>query len=563
MQNKKQYTKTWALILSFFFLLGSYYSKAQNEIQCKLEIDASIDDLISPAIQPGDTICLMAGMRGALYFKNITGTSEQPVVIINKGGQSIIDSDLAYGLKFVNCQYIKLSGAGDENYEYGIAIQNVSSGYGIGLESKSSDFEIEHLEISNTSVSGIVAKTDPDCTYTAVRDSFTMYNINIHDNYIHHTGNEGMYIGSSMFLGHYISECDTVLYPHIIDGVEIYNNRVEYTGWDAIQVGSALNNCNVHDNEIFKDSQAEISYQMSGIMINVGSTCDVYNNKIIDGKGTGIINQGTGGQKFFNNLIVNAGRDYDFEDQSKQQFGIFSKYAYIQKPDSTFHFYNNTIINPKSDGIRIMNSHSEINRIVNNIIINPGAYEFYANLGSTSYEANDAYLHNYLNSSPIYASNNIFQRSAKNQFFADTLTLDYHLTKESPAANWGFDLTSYGIVFDLDNNPRPFENYMDIGAFELQVLTPIVSIDKGDQNLKIYPNPAIDYIHLNFFLDKAQKLNISLIGLDGKETRLMQDVLFEQGKNEKTIALKAIHSGVYLLVLENDSKRMIQKVQKF
>lgn len=43
----------------------------------------------------------------------------------------------------------------------------------------------------------------------------------------------------------------------------------------------------------------------------------------------------------------------------------------------------------------------------------------------------------------------------------------------------------------------------------------------------------------------------------------MQDVLFEQGKNEKTIALKAIHSGVYLLVLENDSKRMIQKVQKF
>ncbi len=555
-KQKKALLSTLALT----FLLSSLNSIGQT-VNCDYEITPERSSITKIEFQPGDTICLMAGSRGDLYLKNITGTAENPIVIINKGGQSIINSDLSYGLKFAESKYVVISGSGDQNIEYGIYIQQVTNGNGLDIGNLSSDFEVEHIEISNTKTSGIVAKTEPNCIYLADRDNFTMFNVKIHHNYIHNTGNEGMYIGSSFFLGQ--SVCDSIQFPHIIDGVEIYNNRVEYTGWDAIQVGSAINSCNVHDNFIYKDSQAEALYQMSGIMINTGSSCHVYNNQVIDGKGTGISMHSTGGQKIFNNLIVNAGRDYLFDDQTKQKFGIFCKYTYIQAPDSSFHFYNNTIINPKSDGIRFMNDHSEKNRFINNIIINPGAYDYYKNLGSSDYEADDAYIHNYLDKAVIFSINNIFERSAKTQFFADTLSYDYHLTTKSPAVNTGYDLSVKGIVFDIENNSRPFGNYFDIGAYELQLLTSIFSIEQPNQKLMLSPNPASDFLNLNFHLDKAQLLNIKIVSIDGKEFPVNSSVFFLNGVNNTRISISHLPNANYIVVLYNESIQLTQIFQKY
>ena len=560
--NKKKQKKVFWSVLTLF-LLSSFNSQAQ--INCDYEINTTTSSITNIEFQAGDTLCLMAGTRGPLYLKNIIGTAEKPIVIINKGGQSIIDSDLTYGLKFAESKNIVISGAGDQNIKYGILIREVSNGSGLNIGGLSTDFEVENIEISNAKIVGIIAKTDPNCVYDADRPNFTMYNIKIHDNYIHDIGNEGMYIGSSFYLGQYISSCDKTFLPHIINGVEIYNNRVEYTGWDGIQVGSALYGCTIHDNQIYKDSQAEATYQMSGIIINTGSSCNVYNNTIIDGKGTGILNQGTGGQYFYNNLIINAGRDYDFEDQTlKQQFGIFSKYTYIQPPDSSFHFYNNTIINPKSDGIRFMNSHSENNRFINNIIINPGAYEFYENLGSVNYEAQDAYIHNYLDSSDdIFLSNNILERSSKEQLFADTLNYNYRLTSGSPAVNTGYNLSDKGITFDIENFTRPFDNYFDIGAYELQIITSTNTLATYNQSLKISPNPASDYLTLSFKLNKTQTLSLKLVNMEGKTFNLFSDETFTKGENTKYVSLNHLPKAKYIIVLYNETNRMIQNFQKF
>ncbi len=565
--NKRMRNILLKSFLGFLLLIESISLTAQTSIHCDYEIDTETNYIINPSYLPGDTVCIMPGLRGSLYLKEVIGLPDYPIVIINKGGQVIIDSDLdpesKYGIKFVESKNFVLSGAGDQNYTYGILLRDVPSGSGLSLESKSSDFEIDHIEISNIDNSGIVAKTDPDCSYTAVRDSFQMSNIKIHDNYIHDTGNEGMYIGSSFFLGQYIADCDTTLLPHIIDGVEIYNNRVEFTGWDAIQVGSALFNCTIHDNYIYSDSQAEEPFQMSGIRINAGSSCHVFNNKIINGKGTGIFNHGTGGQKIFNNLIVNAGYDYDFDNKStKKIHGIFSKYAYIYPADSTYHFYNNTIINPKNDGIRIMNSQAKNNRIINNLIINPGAYDYYENLGSTEVSADDAYIHNYLNENTLYSINNILERSSKNQFFADTIRNDYHLTTLSPAVNWGFDLSSYGIAFDLENKQRPFEYYFDIGAYELQLITPIVTLQNHNQEIKLFPNPANDFFHLSFYIDKSQTLSLKFVSLGGKEFFLEQNTYFAKGNNKKTLSIKKLPKGEYILMLYNKDIQFIQKILK-
>jgi hypothetical protein len=549
--------------LILLFLWMSFEGKTQSSIHCDFEIGPEISAITNQSFNPGDTLCLMDGNRGPLYLKNVLGTEEQPIVLINKDGQVLINSDLSYGLKFAQSKNIIISGSGNQNDTYGIAIQSVTQGSGLQIGDLSTNFEVEHLEIANVKITGIVAKTDPNCIYAADRANFTMYNVNIHDNYIHHTGNEGMYIGSSFFLGQYISDCDTTLFPHIIDGVQIYNNRVEYTGWDGIQVGSALYNCAVHDNAIYKDSQAEASYQMSGIIINPGSSCNVFNNRIIDGQGTGIINQGSGGQKIYNNLIVNAGRTFDFDNQTtEQEFGIFSKYAYILPPDSSFQFFNNTIINPKSDGIRFMNAHSENNLFINNIIINPGAYDYYKNLGSVNFEAQDAYIHNYLDMATITAHNNIFARSSKNQYFADTLNADYHLTAQSPAVNSGYNLSEKGITFDLENKSRPNGNDYDIGAYEFQIITGVDVRTSKSNPLKIQPNPAENYLNLKFYLKKDQKLSLKIISITGKEFPIFASEKFKAGENRRKISLSKLPKAVYILFLYNENKHFSQKFQK-
>ena len=93
---------------------------------------------------------------------------------------------------------------------------------------------------------------------------------------------------------------------HLLEGVRIYQNRIENTGWDSLQVGSATN-CEIRGNQILNDSQSRQAYQMGGIIINPGAQCEVFNNKIIDGEGPGIIDQGLGDNHIYNNLIVRPG----------------------------------------------------------------------------------------------------------------------------------------------------------------------------------------------------------------------------------------------------------------
>lgn len=549
------------LYITGFLIFFSGLMFAQKTINCDYIIDSDNVSITNHTASPGDTMCLMAGVRPQLYLKNIVGSEEEPIVLINYGGVVNIETELSYGLKFAYCRYIKVTGTGDQNEEYGIQIDTVALGNGIDIGFQSSDFEVEHVEVQKTKYVGIMAKTDPDCTFATVRDSFTMYNVNIHDNYLHHIGTEGMYIGNSFFLGHSLSACDTVVLPHIIEGVRVYNNRVYYTGWDGIQVGCALYDCDIYNNDVYYDSQAEQTYQMSGIIVNTGSSCDVHDNIIIDGKGTGILNQGTGGQYFFNNLIVNAGRGYFPEDQIlKQQFGIFSKYQYILPPDSSFYFFNNTIINPKSDGIRFWNSNSDHNLFINNIIVNPGAFDYYNENGSINNTGLDSYIHNYLDSTVIDTSNNIFERSSEFQYFVDTIEYNYRLTNNSPAVNFGEEILEYDLLWDLDGNLRPYGNFFDIGAYEYQSSSTGAQNIGDDFHIEIRPNPSDSFIQLILPENTSNKFQIEILDIKG------QSKFKESFNNNLNRALdldvRYLSSDVYFVRLIDGKKVFVEKFIK-
>lgn len=551
-----------AIIKYFFiimFLLTSVIKLISQNINC--------DHLVNPedlmidgegTIFPGDTICLLAGAKEYLFIKNLHGEVDNYIVIINKDGEVIIDNDHYYGVSVNNCSYLKISGSGVDEIKYGIRILGVSEGSGLGIGNKSTDIEIERLEIANTKYSGILAKSSPDCTFETIRENFTMYNINIHDNYLHDIGNEGMYIGSSFYLGKEI-ECEgepVFVLPHVMDGVKIYNNIVENTGWDAIQVGSATNDCFIHDNSIKYDSYAEVEYQMSGILIGGGSNCDCYNNIIKDGKGDGIDVLGLGNQKIYNNLIINPGKTY-FPGENPTihpKHGIYVGHVFTIENEG-YYFYNNTIVKPKTDGIRFANTYSYGNKIINNIITEPGAFSEYEDISFIN--ISDPSIN-------ITISDNLKTNDLSTIKFVDPVIGNYDLKLGSPAINSGINLSTEGINFDILNRYRPFAIYFDKGAFECH--DPGASIEEislQDRHVQLKgnrPNPFSDNTIIEFYIHKKTRVELLVFSSIGVLVREVTNEIINSGNHKVKFNSENLSPGVYYYKLKAFGKSLTKKM---
>ena len=186
----------------FIGLLASTISVASfADCGCDYVVPAGqhVTDGAALGIQPGDVICLQAGTSyGNLKFTNLQGTADNPIIIRNCGGQVTINTAATFVLKTENSRHFRITGSGDANYEYGIVLRGAVS-LGLTLDALSTDFEVDHLEVSNVGFAGIMAKTDPSCGKPYDRSKFTMRNINIHHNYVHDTGGEGLYVGNSFY----------------------------------------------------------------------------------------------------------------------------------------------------------------------------------------------------------------------------------------------------------------------------------------------------------------------------------------------------------------------------
>ncbi len=531
------------LSTSILFLFLTNYGISQ--INCDIEIASDVVDVNGSDINPGDVVCLLAGNKDFLRLIDIQGTEAQPITIINKDGPVVINTDHFYGVKFDNCKHVIFSGTGDNGTVYGIQIKRVGGGAGMSVDNMSTNIEIENVEISYTLIGGIYAKTEPyqgDCDDLITRDKFTMYDLKIHDCYLHDIADEGFYIGSSKYTGQTIYECDDiVVLPHIIEGVEIYNNIVENTGWDGIQVSSAPVDCKIYNNIIRYDSYEEEPYQMSGILIGGGAKCDCYNNQIYDGKGDGIDIFGLGDMKIFNNLIVRAGRTFKPDDENLFKHGIYIG-ELVTDPGATFKLYNNTIISPKSSGIKYANNDATMGYIKNNLITDPGQLQ---------YNPNSAYLNISSDPQKVEISNNYNAPDNSTPKFVNYNSNDFDLKPDSPAVNYGTSLTNEGIIFDIEDRFRPFHTYFDAGAYECH--DPYAAINENDELIGIpYPIPAKDYICVPVNSQLKNIKAVSILSLEGKIIYTDAFLNSSINNNELIISLNQVKTGKYILNLTFD-----------
>ncbi|RIV20346.1 right-handed parallel beta-helix repeat-containing protein [Fibrisoma montanum] len=244
-------------------------------------------DGASIGVKPGDTIGV-AGTLSNLILRNVKGAPGKPVVILNYGGVATIRGKTQNNgnLSMQGCAFIKFSGSGVDSIRYGFRIgsewKDVSA---LVLSNKTTNVEIERVEIDTSGFAGIMAKTDPakgdPSTWLG---NFVMQDLSIHDCYVHDTRGEGLYIGNSFWNGGMNG-----LYPHEIHGLQVYNNLIERAGCEGIQY-SCSPDASVHHNTVRVTGISPFSNaQNAGVQISGGSSGTFEHNTIEGAAGIGLI----------------------------------------------------------------------------------------------------------------------------------------------------------------------------------------------------------------------------------------------------------------------------------
>ncbi|GAB2785042.1 hypothetical protein GCM10027275_31750 [Rhabdobacter roseus] len=425
--------------------------RAQN-CGCTRTISASgIYNNQQMQVQPGEVVCIQAGTYSLLRFLNFQGTASQPITFKNCGGAVTIAHNTYYSaLDFQNSKYIRVTGTGSAD-PYGIRITATGGpASGVSVGALSTNVELDHLEVSGTGFAGIMVKTDPNCDSLTWRSNFVMNDVKVHHNYIHHTGGEGLYIGNTSYDGFTIN-CNgqsRVVYPHLIYGLKVYENRVDSTGADGIQV-ACTPDAEVYNNVVTNFGRDPFAqFQDNGIQVGGGAGGVCYSNLVINGPGNGFSMPGyQGGLRIINNVIASVGG-----------MGIFADDRTVPAQGSTLLLAHNTIVTSGLESIRLYGTRTN-KKVYNNLLVAP---------------QNNAYIGHMSGATSDDQGNRKLSTVAAAQF-VNSSTRDYHLTVNSPAVNAGINVSTWNITKDFDGNTRPLGGKYDAGAYESFLNPPVFS----------------------------------------------------------------------------------------
>ncbi|MGB0429757.1 MAG: right-handed parallel beta-helix repeat-containing protein, partial [Bacteroidia bacterium] len=450
-------------IIIWLLLANINCSYSKSIIIYNNEIDNNFYNLTA-----GDTIKIKSGTYEYFTFKNFKGTLNQPFVVTNYNGKVVVNSSsntyYKQGINIKNCVHFKINGSSSE-LEYGIYIKNTNIGSGLDVRELCTDIEISNIEIAHTHFAGIMIKDDPNCNGSNWRDSFIMQNLTIKNCYIHHTAGEGIYIGSTGYDGVHI-EClqnkvPSIVYPHLIDGVNIYNNIINNVGREGLQVFSAYN-VSIHHNTVDSFGTGLESNHPSGITLGIGSSGQLHANKIQHGFGHGVLLAGDGNWQLYNNVIYEAGALVN--NNNILACGIYVDARRIAKTNHEFLIQNNTIVSSKNNGIRLLLYSYQTNiGIFNNIITEYGG-------GLVVYSNQDQLSIYPTKRIGIQELGNLIEPNATKIGFATNNDQLFDLSDSSVAINYGVKNKIKNISTDIKGRPRIINQQIDAGAFEYQLI---------------------------------------------------------------------------------------------
>ncbi len=335
--------------IGLFLAIGA----ARGEVHVATLLAETVLDGNTMGLEPGDTVILPEGDYRRLTIRNVRGSADAPIQFINRGLVTLDNRGHRGGaLNIVSCVHVRVTGSGElseprafdvepPDWLRGLGIR-VAAGedgpHAINVIRQSSSIELDHIEVFAAGFAGFNVKDEAS---TITRDDFTMFNISLHHNFVHHVIGEGFYIGHTFYRGIEDSQTGETLFPHVIRGLRVHNNLTYLTGCEGIQIGSTIEDCEVRNNTILQAGQQPFArWQDNGIQIGEGTQARVVDNVIVECPGNAMVLFGLGENIIQQNRFIRPGGS-----------GVYCRSA----PQSHYIFRQNTFLLPGQHAIHIGN----------------------------------------------------------------------------------------------------------------------------------------------------------------------------------------------------------------
>ncbi len=158
------------------------------------------------------------------------------------------------------------------------------------------------------------------------------------------------------------------------------------------------------------------------------------------------------------------------------------------------------------------------------------------------------------------SSKYITHKSAGTSFPSHTATWSFAWT--APVSGTG-DVTFYGAFNFTNNNNDESGDQIRTSTLTIQEAFG-VGIDEGTTtaSLQLYPNPATDQIRLNYSLNSAQQVVVSLYNTSGNKIADLANETQQPGNYNMAFSLNDYSAGVYMIVLKTGERTYTKKVVK-
>jgi hypothetical protein len=467
-----------SLVTSVIFTVVSSFSMASHAKD--YFISRLTEKFSGSRVRPGDTVTLQGGTRNQLQIENLIGSKDNPIIVrndVNASEPVTLRRRSASKNGFIfacnTCKHVIIDGTrkwrGAPSGAYcgapagkngcGIRVTSTAGGDAPTVFFRLGGFT-SNITVRGVEVDGAWPrvgkgwagfKLDDVNIKASKHPGVWRENVVFERNYVHDTMREAFYIGPICCgPGGTDRGADTGGLP--LRNITIRNNLVNNAGWDGIQLKSAYQGTNrIYGNVIRNvglDKSKDIpDGEFMGISCS-DTQCNVFDNLVVNSGEHGLqarvsalpAKWGPLLINIYNNVSVNAGRA-----GNERAHGVNVSRASTKVARQKTAIYNNTIVNPRLDGIAVRGANSGSDtRISSNIVAGAGERDIVAPGGSTI-------LRNGAGSLGAFD-------------FVDADRQDFRIRRSSKARDAGS--TSLYSNPDMNGVKRPQGARPDMGAYE-------------------------------------------------------------------------------------------------